>query len=442
MRLGYPREWHSGRTLLLVTWLTATTSYLLLFFGATLTDEGFWPRHLLLALLFTQAWLLAAALLSHRPGLPSLVALAQAEPDRVFRVSLILQAALLFVSALTMEQWNDELHNLYQAEVMSRLGVSGWLAEYQHINRWLSLHHPPLSALLYGFFYAAVGQSLLLGRLFNIAFALGSLVVAYRLVARLTDRPTAALASLCWPLAPVWLFNGASAILEGPFLLVFLIIAERFLAFLAEPGTRRAVRVGLWLTVGLLARYNVLLLCPGMLLLLCLPAHRGLLRKPGTWWMFGVPLLLIAPLAGYAAATGLLASQAATMTWMFLLLRPGGMNYLLEVMAPLWPLHVGAQAIPFVLLSLAVLAKGRGKNIPLLTLGGVYLALVLLILPNPRYLLPAVPFFAVGGARVLQILETRRGAATAVWLGLLGAALTLATLVVCGARISGYYPYY
>jgi len=442
MPLGYPREWHRGRTLLLVTWLTAATSYLLLFFGATLTEEGFAPQHLLLALLVTQALLLVAALLSRRSGVPSLVALARTNPRRLFCFSLILQAALLFASTLSMEHWNDEMHNLYQAEVMARLGVSGWLAEYQNISRWLSLHHPPLSALLYGFFYAAVGQTLLWGRLFNVAFALGSLFVAYRLVARLTDRPTAALASLCWPLAPLWLFNGASAILEGPFLLVFLIIAERFVAFLQEPGTRRAVVVGLWLTVGLLARYNVALLCPGMMLLLLLPDRRALLRRPGTWWIFGVPLLLIAPAAGYAAATGLLASQVSQMTWMFLLLRPGGLHYLLEVLAPLWPLHVGAHLVPFALLSLAALWKGKGRNVTLFVLGGVYLALVLLILPNPRYLLPAVPFVSVGGARVLQVLENQRGAVTAVWLGLLAAALTLTVLVIGGARASGYYPYY
>lgn len=438
----YPRDWHRGRLLLLVTWLTATTSYLSLFFGATYVQDGFLPHHLLLGLLLTQAVLLGAALLTFRDGLPSLIALAEENPRRVFRFSLVLQAALLLAMALAMQQWNDERHNLFQASYFAEHGLRKWLADYETINRWLGLHHPPLLALLYAGFYAVVGEHLLAGRVLNIVFSLLALAAAYRLVARLTDRPTAALATLLWPLFPLWLFNGAAAIMEGASLLVFLLVADSFVAYLDRPTARRALATGAWVTLALLCRYNVALLFPGMLAALLLPNCRALLRKPATYWIAGVPLLALAPVAGWAAGSGLLTTQAARLTWMALLARPGGLHYLLETLLPLWPLHLGGHVIPLLLLGFAALWLGGAKHRVLLALGGGYFLLVMLILPNPRYLLPAVPFVAAGAVRLLAATERRDGGATATWLGLLGAGLTLTLLVVVGSRLSGYYPFY
>ena len=441
MKISYPRDWHPGRTLLLVTWLTATTSYLSLFAGATYVDDGFLPHHFLLGWLITQALLIAAALVSYR-STPSLVDLAKQNPDRVFQISLAVQAVLLVAMAFAMSQWNDERHNMAQATYLAEHGLRQWLADYATINRWLGPHHPPLLALMYAGFYVVVGPHLLAGRLFNIVFALLALVVAYRLVARVTDKPTAALASCGWVFFPLWLFNGAAGILEGPFLLVFLLIAAAFARYLQEPKLGRALATGGLLTLGLLCRYNVALLLPGMALALLLPAYRPLWRKPTTWWIAGVPLLLLAPLAGIAAGSGLLATQAARLSWMALLARPGGAHYLLETLLPLWPLHVGAHVIPLLLLALFALQKRDGGGRVLLALGGAYLLAVVLILPNPRYLLPAVPFIAVGVARVLQYLRERNAADAATWAGLAGASITLTVLVVVGSKLSGYYPFY
>lgn len=442
MKIDYPRNWHAGRSLLLVTWLFVTTSYGALFVGATYEGEGFRPSHLLLALLATQAVLIAAALLSHYRLSSSLFSLVREKPRAVMAVSVIFQAAALVVLALTMREWNDELHNIDQAKYLAAHGLRDWLANYESLNRWLGPHHPPLLALLYGGFYALVGPHLIAGRLFNIAFSLAALLVGLRLVRRLTDEPTAALASLCWLLFPLWLFNGAAAIMEGPFLLLFLLTAYVFLSFWREGKTSQAVGVGFLLTLSMLCRYNIALLVPGMFVALLLPDRRHLLGKPGTYWILGVPLLLLAPLAGLAAGSGLLFAQAAHLSWAALLLRPGGVFYLVETLLPLWPLHFGAHLLPLFLLGLAVMFRGNTPNRLLLALGGSYLLLVLLILPNPRYLLPAVPFVAAGMARVLALVEDRSGAAAAVWLGTFGAALVLIALVVAGSNLGDFYPFY
>ena len=52
---------------------------------------------------------------------------------------------------------------------------------------------------------------------------------------------------------------------------------------------------------------------------------------------------------------------------------------------------------------------------------------------NPRYLLPAVPFIAVGVARVLQYLRERNAADAPTWAGLAGASITLGERVPLSA---------
>jgi len=440
--MKYPREWHLGRMLLLVTWLTATTSYAALFIGATYEGEGFSPKHLLLAQLVTQAILLAVALLSHYGKLPPLADWLREQPRRVIHISLAAQGTLLVVIALAMIPWNDEVSNLEQARFLAENGLGAWTDNYATLNSWMGPHHPPLLALMYGLFYAIVGPHLLAGRLLNVVFAVAALAVGTRIVRRLTDEPTAALASLCWPLFPIWLFNGAAALLEGPFLLILLLTVDAFINFLRGQRTAQAVIVGLWLTVGLLARYNIALIVPAMVAVLAMPDYRHLAKRPGTWWLAGVPLLIIAPLAGMAAGSGLMFTQAARLSWMALLLRPGGAHYLVEYILPLWPLQVGAYLVPLFLLALLALWFGKQGDRVLLLFGGVLLLLVGLTLPNPRYLLPVVPFFAAGIARMLQRVEqSEHGLATA-WLGIFGTALTLTVLVIVGSSLSDFYPFY
>lgn len=442
MNLTPPRFWHQGRTILLIAWLFGTASMAALFFGAGYEGEGFSPRHLLIALLVTQAWLLIAALVSLRDRGLSLVAAALANPRLALRVSLYGQAALLIGLAAFMAPWNDELNNLQQARFMAEHGLSAWIDNYARLNEWLGPHHPPLLALMYGGFYALAGANVFAGRLLNIAFAIGALAVGTRLVRRLTDAPTAALASLCWALWPLWLFNGAAAILEAPFLFFALITVDAFAAFLQNPSGRRAAAVGGWLTFTLLGRYNMLLLLPGMALVLLARPYRRLLGQTSTYWMAIIPVVVLGPLLVMAATTDLLRTQASYLSWLFLLVRPGGAHYLVEYLLPLWPLHVGAHLLPILMLSLVPLLTGEDGERFLLWIGGCYLALVIVILPNPRYLLPAVPFLSVGTAHLLRALDRRGQGAATVWLGIFGATLVLAFLVIAGARIGDFYPFY
>jgi 4-amino-4-deoxy-L-arabinose transferase-like glycosyltransferase len=397
---------------------------------------------LLIAQLVMQACLLAAAFWSHAERLPSPVLDAEQNPRSTLRFSVIFQVGLLVLIAAVMPRWNDEVSNLHQARFLAMHGLRAWIDNYPTLNRWMGPFHPPLLTLLYGGFYTLAGSSLFAGRLFNIAFAAAALAVGARVVRRLTDAPTAALASLCWPLWPLWLFNGAAAVLEAPFLFFALLTIDAFLAFLEDGRASRAAWVGGWLTVTLLGRYNIALLLPGMLLVLLSAKYRPLLRRASTYLMLVVPAAVLIPAAILAAKTGLLSAQLAHLSWVLLLARPGGVHYLVEFMLPLWPLHVGAHLLPLLLLSFGALRFGTEGERRLMLLGGVYLALVLIILPNPRYLLPAAPFLAVGMARVLRGLERRGQGAAAVWFGVLGATLTLTVLVIAGARIGSFYPFY
>lgn len=435
------RDWHPGRTLLLLTWLMLTTSYMTLFLGAAYERAGFSPRHLLLAQLITQAMLLAAALWTYYGDRISLVRLAQHRPRLLLWSGGALQAALLVVMAFAMIPWNDEVSNLEQAQYLAQHGLRGWLADYEQINGWLGPHHPPLLALLYGAFYALAEPLLLAGRLFNIACSLAALALGARVVRRLTDAPTAALSVWCWPLFPLWLYSGTSALMEGPFLLVLMLMINLFVGYLQNGGAWRVALVGLLLVLGMLCRYNAALFVPGMVLVLWTNRREGQ-RRAGAVGTLLLPALILLPLFALAAGSGVLFSQAARLSWMFLLLRPGGVDHLFSVVLPLWPLHIGAHLVPMGLFGFAALWRGEAGHRVLLLLGGLYLLIAVLVIPNPRYLLPSLPFAAAGLARVLQWLEQRAQCATPVWAATWGAALVLTVLVVVDSRLNYFYPFY
>jgi len=441
MNRGDFRDRHPGRALLLLTWLMTTTGYMTLFLGAAYEREGFSPRHLLLAQLITQALLILAALWTFRAEKVSLVRLSERRPKLLLYGGGALQAALLLVTALVMIDWNDEVSNLEQAQYLAQHGLRGWLTDYEKINGWLGPHHPPLLALLYGVFYTLVGPYLLAGRLFNIACALAALALGVRVVRRLTDAPTAALSLWCWPLFPLWLFSGASALMEGPFLLVLMLMIDLFVAFLQRGGAWRAAGVGLLLAVSALCRYNAVLFVPGMIVALWLTRSAARPRR-GMIWTLLLPALILLPLTILAMGTGVLFSQAARLSWLFLLLRPGGVDHLFSIVLPLWSLHFGAHLAPLGLAAFAALWRAATGDRVLLALGGLYLLIAALIIPNPRYLLPSLPFAAAGLARVLQWVERREAGATAVWAATWGAALTLIVLVIVDSRLNYFYPFY
>jgi 4-amino-4-deoxy-L-arabinose transferase-like glycosyltransferase len=351
-------------------------------------------------------------------------------------------AALLAVAAGAMRLWNDEWANLAQARYLASHGLRDWSANYAMVNRWLGLHHPPLLPLIYSGLYRAIGFNLAVGRFFSVACSLGAMAAAYRLARRAVDEPTAALATLTWSFAPLWFYNGGAAILEGPLLLVMVLTADALLAFAREPKASRGAIAGAWLTAAVLCRYNGALLIPGFAALMLMRERRAAWRHPGVWLALGIPLVVLAALGGFAATTGLAAAQAERMRRLLVMLNPGGPTYLMNQVLPLWPLHIGAQAFAPAALALAALAWGQGKNRELLALGGGYLLLILLILPNPRYLLPALPFLAVGVARVLQAIERRGGGATTAWLGIAAASIILAAVTIGGAYYDNVYPFY
>ena len=182
--------------------------------------------------------------------------------------------------------------------------------------------------------------------------------------------------------------------MEGPFLLVFLLTADAFVVFLQEPTNRRALQAGGWIALALLCRYNIILLAPGMAILMLSPTGRAARKRPDAWLLLVPAALVFLPFLIFAAKTGLLATQANRLKGMAVLFTPGGPLYLMETLLPLWPMQVGAHAIPITVLALLALWRGSGKNEALLALGGGYLFSVLILLPNPRYMLPALPFLA------------------------------------------------
>jgi len=127
------------------------------------------------------------------------------------------------ILAGSMVIWNDERSNLEAARFLWDKGIFEYFKNYAEINGWLGSHHPPLLVMVYGLWYKLTGFSIVAGRIFNLAFALGASYITYLWVKKLADEAVARLAVLCLAFTPMWLFSSASALLDMPFVFFFML---------------------------------------------------------------------------------------------------------------------------------------------------------------------------------------------------------------------------
>lgn len=343
------------------------------------------------------------------------------------------------VLSMTMMTWNDERFNLEAARYLWQHGLGDYFSDYAEINGWLGRHHPPLLVLFYGLWYKLTGFSLLAGRLVNLAFAAGSAWLTFLWVRRLVDGAVASLAVVCLVFTPMWVFSSASALLDMPFLFLFLASLLAFEKFLQTRRGRYAALAGALMALTTLSRYNGLFLLPIWLVqLLADSSTRGLLKEPKTYLAALVPALLGLPWMALSLAQGTLAVQFARLSEFLLVavVRPGGWFYLTEVLLPIFPIMMGIYTIPLLFYGLAAFWKVRSPGIKRLVFScATYLGLVVLTLPNARYVLPAVPMLAaIASIGLWRLAANRQGMAAVLGVNLLCSACFVAFYTLETAR--------
>ena len=298
----------------------------------------------------------------------------------------------------TMITWNDERSNINAAMYLWQNGLGDYFENYGQINKWLGQHHPPLLVLVYGLWYKLVGFSLTAGRFFNLAFALGAAVIAYLWIKKASDHAIAGLSVICLLLFPMWCFSSASALLDMPFVFWFMASMLFFERYIQHGNWREAAAAGVFATITILCRYNGIFLFPIFFAqLFSHKSSRPLLVVPKTWLVIAVPVVLGMPWMVLSIIQGTFSVQFARLSEFLLvgLIRPGGWWYLSEVLLPLFPIMMGIFTIPLLFYGALSCWKVESASVRrILVACTTYLVLIALTLPNPRYVLPAVPMLA------------------------------------------------
>ncbi len=394
------------------------------------------------------AWLMIAmmAMDSPKPGMRLLTRLLEKGPIiEIAGVAIIF--GLWVVVALTMMPWNDELSNIEASRYLFQHGFKAYFNNYTEVNDWLGPHHPPFLPLVYAGIYSVFGAKIIVGRLFGCLCALGACCLAYLWIKRQAGRRMALVAcALCLSYPLVW-FNGASSILDPPFWLIFTACLLLFDRYMESRKALDGLWCGLCIGVAVLSRYNGFLLPPiFLILMLCASRGRRALKQIGTWLVLIGPALILLPWFAYAAWTGSLWIQAQKLgSFVLVMVIPdGGFFYVRNFLAPLIPFMVGLWNIPLWVSGFFNIARNDRDmaNLRLALVGIIYVAFVLITLPNPRYLLAVAPSLAILPAVKVLEAEDKEGRGLELLIFLLGLSLIHVALVLHQTSLGEVYFFY
>lgn len=289
-------------------------------------------------------------------------------------------------------------------------------------------HYPPGYYLLAGIWMLMTGASV--PALIALQAALGAALCAvlYRIVSKAAGTWAGVVSALLMCLLPTGLKQMQLVMSDTLVVLLCLTAALVWRDYLNRPTPRRSLGFGLVTAAAILTKGSAMGLCviPPLATLLC---GRLALLKRVSWWLCGVPVLLMAaPWMLYSSkitAEGMLHVSLAE----FL---PVATAYYLEALPRVlgWPLALLAPV--GVLLMLWLGRSGRGKHtaqsaaLAALVCGTL---LIILLVPaglTERYLLPIMPVLMAGGAIATGMLcqSGSRGHGIAS-LAVMGAALSM-----------------
>ncbi len=278
---------------------------------------------------------------------------------------------------------------------------------------WDVAYFPPVQPLLIAISYLAFGISTRSTILVNALAAAMSLVLVYKITARVYGKTTI-LVPLLVGFGPAFFFYARSAYYDVPMTFFYLLASYLFLKWLDEPTLRRGLAVGLAIGAGFLTKYPAALALPAILLFIIITKRP--LVKAGWPILAGFAALSVPWLAVQFAASG----GNYVENWLFtgfnpaasgapgLLLRlPEMASSTIAALSAGLSLPVAAIALAGILLSIPVFRTAepekKNKLIALWCWTFLYL-LVFAALPithlemnRYRYLLPVMPLLLVMG---------------------------------------------
>jgi 4-amino-4-deoxy-L-arabinose transferase-like glycosyltransferase len=330
----------------------------------------------------------------------------------------------------------DEVQVFDASRMVAEEGVVPFFAEYARIP-WLGPQHPPLVPLIYGFALRVLGVSLFVIRLVSLVFGTTTILLTYFLGSELYDRGSGLLAAFLLLSSPLFLLVSAAAVTDMLVAFLFSLVLLLSLRLLRRPTYQLSVAAGVFIGLGLLSKYTMVLIYLVLLSYFVTNASfRRLKLHLGIVTLVSVGML--APWLVYAYRSGVLVTQRHNITSYVGVVTTTdfGKRFMLEWLLTGLPSNLGPYNIPILLLGGLHLMRRRNRADLFLLLWIVTVFLpVALTLPDQRYFLPAFPALAIMMARGLARIPEAAEQAVVLALLYCGEALYLYVVLNQVARL-------
>ncbi len=197
-----------------------------------------------------------------------------------FLIFAFVYAVFLLLNLSSMSMIWDELPHLNGGMLILR----GNFQEYFSFNAF----YPPMSDIFTAAFFSVAGISVFTGRLVSVVFSLLSLYVVFEFAYRTYGAKTGLIASVFLGLMPGYVWLSRTAMTETMFIFFFTVSALLFFTWLRLHQNKHLILSGLMLGVGVLVKYQTIILGAIMLTSLIL-LGRGYLKKN----LSRLPLLIL-----------------------------------------------------------------------------------------------------------------------------------------------------
>ena len=342
--------------------------------------------------------------------LPSAFAYRIKQFKESFIISILcgvaLAAGIAFTSHKTVQY--DEGKLLSAMKVIATEGIGSFLFHYPQLQ-WLGSNHPPLVPLIYGLFWRLIARNPMVPRLVSLSFGIATMLLIHRLSRELYGRSIALLSALFFLTFPYFFQIGAVAYLDMPTTFFFTLSIFWIHRLIQKPSYPCALIGGVWVGLGLLSRYTVVLIYPLILAWVILRRpHRKAFVCLGIVFLVSA-ILLSSWLVWLYRIGGLLHQQHSILFHSGIMLREITKGK--PILLSWWVFKklssaVGIYNVPLVLLAGYRLWKRRSLSDRLILawLGAVFFPL-LLTCPQPRYFMPAFPALAIAMACGLEYVS-------------------------------------
>jgi len=344
----------------------------------------------------------------------------------LFLIFAVVYACALLVNLSYMSiQW-DEVSHLNGGLYL----LQGDFQRYFSNNAF----YPPLFDIFAAGFFSIGGASVLVNRLVSVVFSLLTLYMVFEFGSRIYGRKAGLLASIFLGVMPGYFWLSRMAMIEPMLIFFFTLSAFSFYAWLRTDKVKWVLVSGVAVGLGILTKYQVIIVAPIMLMALALLGREHLKKK-----LTRLPLLIVTAVLVFlpwVVVSYQLYASGMLNTWIYALNigNPDKLLYSLGLSSsglgrfpnwfyvfPTWmqtPMfyfaeltvpYVNIHPISFFLFALGLLGLGffvwRRKTLDkYLLLWFVVIYVFFTVIPNRqwRYMVPAFPVLAISAAALLS----------------------------------------